>query len=375
MADTPSALSDLKVIDISTVFAGPHCARYLADFGADVVKVERPGGDTVRNMGWRHDDGETLFWKLVNRNKRCITLDLRDGDDLAMLRRMLAVADVLVENLRPGKLEALGLVPDELIAVNPRLVITRVSGFGQDGPYRQRAGFATLAEAMSGFASINGEGDGGPLLPPIPLTDELAGLAAAFATMVAVHGGGGQVVDVNLLETMLQVMGPLPGAWVSEGYLQPRMGSGIPYSVPRGTYQSADGKWLAVSTSSDSVAARVMKLIGREGDDRFATFDGRIAHRDEVEAEMRAWVGSRTLEEALAAFEEADAAAAPVFDVAEMSADPHIVAREALIEVDGVVQPNLIARLSRTPGKVRWAGRALGHDNDHRPGPDRDWFA
>ena len=239
-------LADLKVIDLSTVFAGPHCARYLADFGADVVKVERPSGDTVRNIGWRASDGETLWWKLVNRGKRAVTLDLRKADDLQTLRKMLSVADVLIENLRPGKLEALGLIPDDLIAINPKLVITRLTGFGQTGPYRDRAGFATLAEAMSGFAAINGDPEGGPLLPPIALTDELAGLAAAFATLVAIHGGGGQSVDVNLLETMMQIMGPLMSAWHSEQYLQERLGSGIAYSVPRGTYKASDGGWLAV---------------------------------------------------------------------------------------------------------------------------------
>ncbi len=367
-------LRDLKVVDISTVFAGPHCARYLADFGADVVKVERPTGDTVRNMGWRADDGETLFWKLVNRNKRCITLDLRDPNDLATLKRMLAVADVLVENLRPGKLEALGLVPDELIAANPKLVVTRLTGFGQTGPYRDRAGFATLAEAMSGFASINGERDRGPLLPPIAMTDEIAGLAGAFATMVAIHGGGGQEVDVNLLETMLQMMGALPSAWFSEGYLQPRLGSGIPYSVPRGTYRSKDGRWLAVSTSSDSVAARVMELIGYGDDQRFATFEGRVANRDELDELMGAWIGDRDLDEALEAFENAQAAAAPVLDMAELASDPHIEARGTLTEVDGVTQQGLVAGLSRTPGAVRWAGRGLGSDDAAKPRNDETWL-
>lgn len=367
-------LSDLKVVDLSTVFAGPHCARYLADFGADVVKVERPGGDTVRNIGWRSDDGETLWWKLVNRNKRCITLDLKDPDDLALLKRMLVAADVLVENFRPGKLEGLGLDPDELISANPRLVITRVTGFGQDGPYRDRAGFATLAEAMSGFAAINGERDGAPLLPPIALTDELSGLAAAFATMVAVHAGGGQVADVNLLESMMQIMGPLMAAWHTEGYLQPRLGSGIPYSVPRGTYQAADGGWLAVSTSSDSVAARVMDLLGVADDERFSTFEGRIGHRDELDSLVSDWVAKRPLDEALGAFEDAQAAAAPVLDMGQLAQDRHVVARGSVVQVDGVAMQGPIARLSRTPGGVRWAGRPIGADDASRPGDEENWL-
>ena len=374
MTDNDLPLANLRVVDISTVFAGPHCARYLADFGADVVKVERPSGDTSRNIGWRDNDGETLWWKLANRGKRAITLDLRDPEDAATLRRMLSVADVLVENLRPGKLEALGLVPNELFQVNPKLTITRVTGFGQSGPYRDRAGFATLAEAMSGFASMNGEADGAPLLPPIALTDELAGLAAAFATMVAVHAGGGQTVDVNLLETMMQVMGPLISAWHTERYLQPRLGSGIAYSVPRGTYQTSDDGWIAVSTSSDSVASRVMELIGVADDERFQTFEGRISNREEVDRLMAEWIGQRTSLEALEAFEAAEAAAAPVLDVGELSSDPHVAARDALVEVDGLVMQGLVAQLSRTPGEVRWVGRVLGADNETMPGPDTDWF-
>ena len=375
MTDNDLPLADLKVVDLSTVFAGPHCARYLADFGADVVKVERPSGDTARNIGWRDADGSTLWWKLANRGKRAITLDLRDGDDLATMKRMLSVADVLVENLRPGKLEALGLIPDELFDVNPKLTITRVTGFGQSGPYRDRAGFATLAEAMSGFAAMNGEADGAPLLPPIALTDELTGLAAAFATMVAVHAGGGQTVDVNLLETMLQVMGPLVSAWHTEGYLQPRLGSGIAYSVPRGTYQASDGGWIAVSTSSDSVAQRVMELIGVADDERFQTFDGRIANRDEVDNLMAQWVKQRTTIEALESFEAAQAAAAPVMDVGQISSDPHIAERGALIKVDGLIMQALIAQLSRTPGAVRWTGRDLGADNSNIPDAAAHWFS
>ena len=372
VSDPP--LADLRVVDVSTIFAGPHCARYLADFGADVAKVERPSGDSSRNIGWRAADGETLWWKLANRGKRAITLDLKNSGDLATLKRMLSVADVLVENFRPGKLEALGLVPDELFETNPKLTITRLTGFGQSGPYRDRPGFATLAEAMSGFASMNGEADGAPLLPPIALTDELAGLAAAFATMVAVHAGGGQTVDVNLLETMMQIMGPLISAWHTEGYLQPRLGSGIAYSVPRGTYQASDGGWIAISTSSDSVAQRVMEIIGVADDERFQTFDGRIQNREKVDKLMAEWVSQRTLTQALEAFETAEAAAAPVLDVGQLSSDPHVASRGALVEVNGLVMQGLVASLSRTPGRVRWVGRPLGADNETMPGSDAEWF-
>ena len=228
------------VIDVSTVIAGPGCARYLADYGAEVIKVERPGsGDSSRNMGWRDpSDGQTLWWKLVGRGKRTIVLDLKDAADLDVMLQLCDRADVLVENFRPGTLERLGLGPDVLLARNPRLVVTRVSGFGQTGPYRDKPGFATQAEALSGFAAINGEPDGQPLLPPIALTDEVAALVAAFATMVAVHSGVGQVVDVNLIESMLQVMGPLVSLYGVLGQTQDRLGAGIPYTVPRNTYRT-----------------------------------------------------------------------------------------------------------------------------------------
>ena len=227
---------------------------------------------------------------------------------------------MLVENFRPGTLERLGLGPDVLHERNPRLVVTRVTGFGQTGPYAGRPGFATIAEAMSGFAAVNGEEDGGPLLPPIALTDEVTGLVAAFATMVALHSGVGQVVDVNLLESLFQLMGPLIGAYRLLDYQQPRLGSGIPYTVPRGTYRTSDGQWVAISTSAESVARRVLELVGVGDDERFQTFEGRVAHRDELEDVVAAWVRARPQAEVLAAFEAAHAAIAPVMTMADISA-------------------------------------------------------
>jgi crotonobetainyl-CoA:carnitine CoA-transferase CaiB-like acyl-CoA transferase len=358
-------LSDVKVLDLSTVIAGPNCARYLADFGADVIKVERPDGDTLRRIAWQDArDGEGMWWKLANRNKRTVVLDFKDPDDHRLVLDLAAEADVLVENFRPGRLEKLGLGPDVLLARNPHLVMTRISGFGQDGPYAQRPGFATIAEAMGGFAAINGEPDGQPLLPPIALTDEATGLAAAFATMVALHSGRGQVVDVNLLETLIHLMGPLPTLWALEGRQQPRLGSGLPYSVPRGTYRCADGGWIAVSTSSTTVAARVLDLLGVGDDERLATFDGRAAHRNEVEAVMRRWCAARSTDEAVAELEAADAAVGRVMDMADIAADPHIVEREVITDVAGTPMQTLIARLSATPGELRWPGRPLDADGE-----------
>jgi crotonobetainyl-CoA:carnitine CoA-transferase CaiB-like acyl-CoA transferase len=358
-------LAGIRVLDLATVIAGPGTARYLADYGADVLKVERPGaGDSTRGMGLPDPaDGTSLYWKLVSRNKRCTTVDLKADEGRATILRLVDDAHVLVENFRPGTLERLGLGPEVLLERNPRLVILRVTGFGQDGPYASRAGFATIAEAMSGFAAINGEPDGGPLLPPIALTDEVTALVGAFAVMVALWSGVGQVVDVNLLESLFQCMGPLAGAYAATGYLQPRLGSGIPYSVPRGTWRCADGHWVAVSTSAESVAGRVMELIGFGDRADLETFNGRIAARAEIDQRLAEFCAARSLAEVLAAFEEAQAAAAPIYDMADIAADPHYAARGTIVEVDGVAMPGLVARLSATPGEVRWAGRASSTDD------------
>ena len=362
-------LADLRVVDMSTVLAGPNCARYLADFGADVIKVERPDGDSLRNMAWRDPrDGEGLWWKLVNRNKRTVVLDIKDADDVATLLSLLDEADVLVENSRPGTLERLGLGPEVLLARNPKLVITRISGFGQDGPYASRAGFATIAEAMSGLVALSGSPDGQPLPPPIALTDELTGLAAAFATMVALHSGVGQVVDANLLETMFHMMGPLVSLFGVTGEQQRRLGAGLPYTVPRGTYRCSDDLWVAASTSSDSVAERVMHVLGVGDDPRFFNFAGRTEHREELEQIMTAWCAARPRSDVIEAFTAADAAIGPVLDMADIAVDPHFANRGSIEVVDddfnGTPMQSVIARLSATPGAIRWVGRGLDADGD-----------
>jgi crotonobetainyl-CoA:carnitine CoA-transferase CaiB-like acyl-CoA transferase len=351
-------LSDIRVLDISTVLAGPNCARYFADFGADVIKVEKPGaGDSLRGMAWRDPrDGSGLWSKLVNRNKRNIALDLKDATDRDLFLSLLDGAHVLVENFRPGTLERLDLHPDTLIARNPKLVIVRVSGFGQDGPYAKRPGFASIAESMAGLAAVSGEPDGPPMLPAIALTDEVTGITAAFAAMVALHSGVGQVVDVNLLTTIFQMMGPVISLYQLSGELQPRLGSGLPYTVPRGVYQCADGKWVGVSASSDTVAARVMKILGLEHDERFTTFAGRMQHRELLQELMGTWCSTRTRDEVVAIFEQAEAAVGPVFDMADIAGDPHFAARN-MIQVVGVTpMQGLIAALSKTPGVLRHEG-------------------
>ncbi len=251
-----------------------------------------------------------------------------------------------------------------MLARNDSLVITRVSGFGQDGPYASRPGFATIAEAMSGLASLSGEPDGQPLLPPIALTDEVTGLAAAFATMVALHSGIGQVVDVNLLETMFQMMGPLASLYAVRGELQPRLGAGLPYTVPRGTYRCSDGRWVALSTSSESVARRVVAVLGVADDPRFGGFGGRAEHREELETIMAEWCAQRPQAEVLDILTAAEAAVGPVMDMADIAADPHYLARGTIASVDDTPMQALIARLSATPGSLRWAGRPLDADGE-----------
>ena len=359
-------LSDIRVLDISTVLAGPNCARYLADFGADVIKVERPDtGDSLRGMAWRDPrDGSGLWWKLVNRNKRNIALDLKNADDRNLFLHLLDDANVLVENFRPGTLERLDLHPDMLIARNPKLVVVRVSGFGQDGPYAKRPGFASIAESMAGLAAVSGEPDGPPMLPAIALTDEVTGITAAFAAMVALHSGVGQVVDVNLLTTIFQMMGPVVSLFKLSGELQPRLGSGLPYNVPRGVYQCSDAKWVGVSASSDTVAARVMKILGVETDDRFTTFAGRMEHRELLQEMMGKWCATRTRDEVVAIFDEAEAAVGPVFDMSDIASDPHYAARNMIQIVGDTPMQGLIAALSKTPGELRWEGRPNNSDNE-----------
>jgi crotonobetainyl-CoA:carnitine CoA-transferase CaiB-like acyl-CoA transferase len=370
-----SVLSGVRVVEIATVLAGPGSARHLADFGADVIKIEKPPhGDSVRRMGWTPaDGGDSYMWKMANRGKRCMMLDLQDSEDLEIVRKLLLEADLLVENMRPGKLENLGLTPEVLLRDNPKLCILRVTGFGQTGPYAQMPGFATVAEALSGLPSISGEPNGPPMLPPIALTDEVTALAAAFGSLLALRHaertGRGQIIDANLLETMLQLMGPLPAAYQHLGYLQPRLGSGIPFTVPRGLYQCSDGQWVALSASSDSVAHRLLKLLGVAEDDRFRSFQERSRHREALELIVSNWIAERTRPEVLESIASVDAAIAPVHNMADVVADAHVRERGILREVDGILMQGPVVGLSATPGVVRWAGPPMTEDDDSGGSP------
>jgi crotonobetainyl-CoA:carnitine CoA-transferase CaiB-like acyl-CoA transferase len=347
-------LADLVVLDVATLIAGPACARYLGDFGATVVKIENPHRpDNLRKAAAVDPrDDLALFFKLHNRGKLGTAIDLKSVEGRDQFLALVQRADVVVENLRPGVLERLGLGPDELFAVRPELVLTRISAFGQTGPYAGRPGFATLAEAMSGFAHLNGERGGPPLLPPVAVTDEVTALIAFAATLVALRGSGGRVVDVDLLQSMLSIMGPTIPTAAFLGRDEERYGSGVSFSVPRGVWRTGDDKWVAISGSSNGVALRIMDLIGVGDDPRFRTNPGRVAHRAEVDAAIAAWVAARPLADVLARMTAADAAAAAILAPTEAVADEHVVARGNLVEVDGVPMQGLIARLSNGPERA-----------------------
>ncbi|WP_324783677.1 CoA transferase [Streptomyces sp. H51] len=373
-ADAP--LTGLRVLDLATLFAGPLAATMLGDFGAEVVKVEHPDRpDPSRGHG-PSKNGVGLWWKLLGRNKRTVTLDLSRPGGRATLLRLAAGADVIVENFRPGTLEKWDLGWPELSAVNPRLVLARVTAFGQFGPYAHRPGFGTLAEAMSGFAAITGEPDRPPTLPPFGLADSITGLATAYAVMTALAArertGEGQVVDMAIIEPILTVLGPQPLWYDQLGHVQPRTGNRSQNNAPRGTYRTADGSWVAVSTSAQSVAERVMHLVGRPeliDEPWFATGDGRARHADVLDRAVGGWIAGQTRDDVLAAFEKAEAAAAPVQDVREVMTDPQYAALDTITTVDDpelgpLRMQNVLFRLSATPGAVRWAGRPHGADTE-----------
>ncbi|MFE0513443.1 CaiB/BaiF CoA transferase family protein [Streptomyces sp. NPDC058964] len=373
---TTQPLSGLRVLDLATLFAGPLAATLLGDFGADVIKVEHPAKpDPSRGHGpAKHGVG--LWWKLLGRNKRTITLDLSKRGGRATLLRLAATADVVVENFRPGTLEKWDLGWAELSAVNPRLILTRVTAFGQFGPYAHRPGFGTLAEAMSGFAAITGEPDAPPVLPPFGLADSIAALATAYAVMTALAArertGEGQVVDMAIIEPILTVLGPQPVWYDQLGHVQPRTGNRSQNNAPRNTYRTADGAWVAVSTSAQSIAERVMHLVGRPelvAEPWFATGADRAAHADVLDEAVGTWIAARSRDEVLAAFEKAEAAVAPIQDVRDVMRDPQYQALDTITAVEdpelGLLRmQNVLFRLSATPGAIRWAGRPHGADTE-----------
>jgi crotonobetainyl-CoA:carnitine CoA-transferase CaiB-like acyl-CoA transferase len=368
-------LAGLRVLDISTVYAAPITAMLLGDFGAEVIKVEHPRGDPARTHGWNRE-GHGLWWKVISRNKRTMTLNLGTPQGQDILRRLVADADVLVENFRPGVMERWGIGPDRLLEINPRLVMLRVTGFGQDGPYAERRAFGTLAEAMSGFAHQTGQEDGPPTLPPFGLADGVAGIAGAFAVITALYqrdasGGTGQVIDLSLLEPLLGILGPGPTVFDQLGVIAGRHGNRSPNNAPRNAYLTRDGRWVAISASATSVAERVMRLVGR-GDlaekPWFASAGERSRRSELLDGAVSQWIAARDFDEVVKAFEDAGAALAPIYDIEQLMDDPHVQFRDTVTTVHdedlGPLQmQNLMVRLTGTPGAIRFPGRRLGQDN------------
>ena len=368
------ALAGLRVIDCSRLIAGGVLATVLADHGADVVKVENPrGGDPLRT--WLRDRGE-LWWKVYARGKRSVTLNLTEPRGQALLRRLVTDADVLIENYVPGTFERWGLGWDALSAVNPRLVFARVSGWGQDGPYRTRPGFGTMVEAMSGFAHTTGAPDGPPTLPSFPMADMVAALGGCAAVLAALRhrdqvSGRGQVVDISLYEPLLSVLGPDAAGYARDGAVRERHGNTSDNASPRGTYRTRDGKWVALSASTPASARALVTALGVAAlldDARFATNDARVRHNELVDAALAEAIGARTLDDMRALFESSDLTASPVYDIADITKDPHVTARGILIDVPdpdlGSVRMTApTPRLAATPAAVRWAGPALGAHN------------
>ncbi|WP_296145447.1 MULTISPECIES: CoA transferase [unclassified Pseudonocardia] len=380
-APVKGPLAGVRVIDASTILAGPLCCQILGDYGADVLKIEHPvAGDSMRGHG-RSKDGVPLWWKEISRNKRTIGLSLSDADGAAVFTELVRTADVVVENFRPGTFERWGLGPDVLHELNPGLVLVRVTGFGQSGPYASRAGFGTLAEAMSGFAHLTGQADGPPTLPAFGLADSIAGIAASSAVAMALFArdnapgaerGRGQVIDMSLLEPILAAVGPGPTVYDQLGEIGTRNGNRSSNNAPRNTYRTKDGRWVAVSTSAQKVAERVMELVGHPevvAEPWFATGAQRAEHADLLDAHVGDWIAARTRDEVSEAFAAAGAAVAPIYDASDIVSDPHVRATEMITTVEDpdlgpIAMHNVMWRMSGTPGSIRFTGRPPGADTD-----------
>ena len=372
-------LNGVRIIDLSRLVAGNVVTHVLADFGADVIKVEDPKrGDDLRH--WRVENIST-FWKVYSRNKRSLSLDYRNEEGLALLRRLIATADVLVENFVPGKLERLGLAPDALWEANPKLVIARVSGWGQSGPFAGKPGFGSLVEAMSGFAAMNGFPDRPPVLPPLALADMITGLYGASAIMIALRhverGGRGQIVDLSLFESMLSILGPQAANYRLTGKTPERTGSRSNMTAPRNVYPCSDGRYVALSASMQAMAERLFRVIGRPeliDDPRFSTNTARVANNDLLDPIVAGFMARHTQEEALELFGQAGVTVGPVCDAAELMAHPFVRERECLVELPdaemgSLPMHNIPVRLSETPGVLARPAPELGANNAEILGP------
>jgi len=370
-------LAGVRVVEAATLAAGPMAGTALGEFGAEVIKVEAPGaGDPMRTWG-RRREGVGLAWKSVSRNKRCVTLDLRQPEGQELFHRLLEVSDVLVVGNRPSALERWTIDYETVHARHPHLVMCHISGYGRGGPKSDRPGYGTLAEAMSGFAHVVGQPDGPPTLPPFMLADGVASLAATYAVVMAlyhrdVHGGTGQLIDVNLVEPLARLIETSTLAFDQLGEIPGRVGNRLDASAPRNAYRTADDRWLAISSASPAIAKRVYRAIDRPElaeDPDYVDPVRRQERAREVDELVEKWVAARTLDDAMAAFEAADVTAAPVYDAAQLLGDEHLRARGTFVTVD---DPELgpmsvqapVAVLTETPGRIQHLGRTLGADND-----------
>jgi crotonobetainyl-CoA:carnitine CoA-transferase CaiB-like acyl-CoA transferase len=363
-------LADVRVIDLSRLVAGNMLSAYLADFGADVIKVEREGkGDDLRN--WR-EEGWDIYWKVYGRNKRSLVLDLKSDEGLSTLKRLLKHSHIFIENFVPGGLEKMGLGPDVLLEINPALVIVRVSGWGQTGPYKHKPGFGTLVEAMSGFAYLNGFPDRPPALPPLALADMIAGIYGAAGVLTALRvaekEGRGQVIDLSLFEPIFSVISSEAAKSSLTGQATMRAGNQSSHTAPRNIYLCSDGKHVAMSGSMQSMAMRILDTIGRpelKTDVRFETNDGRVKNRDELDSIISAFIGSKTQDENLALFEAAGVTVGPVCSVLDLLDHPYAREREAIVELEdkdigSVPMHNIVPRLSGSPGGFRYPAPRVG---------------
>lgn len=369
--DAVAPLAGIRVVDLSRLVAGNMVTHVLADFGAEVIKIEDPvRGDDLRN--WRVE-GVSTYWKVYARNKKSLTLDYRTPEGREVFAELLKTAHVVVENFVPGRLEKYELGPDWLHSVNDKLIIVRISGWGQDGPFRHKPGFGSLVEAMSGFAAMNGYGDRPPILPPLALADMVAGLYGASATMIALrhiemNGGKGQVVDLSLFEPMLAILGPQAANYALTGDVVPRIGSRSTTASPRNVYECSDGKFVALSASMQSMAEKLFQTMGRPElitDPRYATNTDRVRNDLELDAIVADFMRERTQEENLAIFDAAGVTVGPVCDASDLGSHNYIQGREALVELPDdemgqLPMHNVTPRLSETPGAIRTPAPKLG---------------
>jgi crotonobetainyl-CoA:carnitine CoA-transferase CaiB-like acyl-CoA transferase len=366
-------LAGIRILDLSRLVAGNTLTGVLADFGADVVKVEPAAGDTLR--AWKTRD-VAVNWKLYARNKKSLALELRNAQARELLLKLVEKADVFVESFRPDTLEKMGLAPHALLARNPRLVIVRISGWGQEGPYRRRPGFGTLVEGISGFASFNGFADREPVLPPMYMADSYAGLYGAIGVMIAlreveVNGGSGQVIDLPLLDPLFHVLGPQAASWRLTGKVKPRTGSRSTNSGPRNAYRTSDGRWVALSASTQKMAERTFAAIGRPDlidDPRYRTNAERVKHAEELDAIIGAFIARKTQAENVAFFEQAEVTIGPIYDISQIVEDPHFIAREVIADypdadMEWFPMHHVVPRLEGTPGSIRTPAPRLGQHN------------